>query len=346
MPVSCGGGGKVLVRWPGQWYGSSKSLRLPGKFQVTASAQTSSQPLHLPREVYSHCICPEKSKVTASAQRKKSTVTASAQRSPKVTASAQRSLKSLHLPREVYSHCICPEKSKVTASAQNSQRNSDRDKKSSGSSAGETSRLTHGICPAKVCKRPCNLHHATVMNIGGGGRWRIMRPRSSKSMGKHKRQCATSRPPPTAHAAHRGSKTILAARLPYLVHVVQARDLDHPHVVVRVEVVRHHPRSQDVPLHGLAAVDADAQLCVLVLAGLVVGKDLSGVHVWGMTGVGNRGRENEETGMFSGLAAVGKDAPRTMPPRQDQHHPSLPLPKPPNQPSQWQRTAGHSRTAR
>ena len=44
--------------------------------------------------------------------------------------------------------------------------------------------------------------------------------------------------------------------------------LDEPHVVVAVHVVGHHPGRQDVPLHGLAPVHADAQLRVLILAGL------------------------------------------------------------------------------
>ena len=44
--------------------------------------------------------------------------------------------------------------------------------------------------------------------------------------------------------------------------------LNEPHDVVGVQLVLADPGGQDVPLHALAAVDADAQLRVLVLAGL------------------------------------------------------------------------------
>jgi hypothetical protein len=44
--------------------------------------------------------------------------------------------------------------------------------------------------------------------------------------------------------------------------------LDEPHDVVGVQLVLADPGGQDVPLHALAAVDADAQLRVLILAGL------------------------------------------------------------------------------
>ena len=52
--------------------------------------------------------------------------------------------------------------------------------------------------------------------------------------------------------------------------------LYEPHVVVAPQLVGDHPRGEDVPLHGLAAIDADAQLCVLVLRGLQVREHLLG----------------------------------------------------------------------
>ena len=52
------------------------------------------------------------------------------------------------------------------------------------------------------------------------------------------------------------------------VYVVQPWDLDEPHHIVAPQVVCHHPCRQDVPLHRLPPVDADAHLCMLVLAGL------------------------------------------------------------------------------
>lgn len=48
------------------------------------------------------------------------------------------------------------------------------------------------------------------------------------------------------------------------VDVVQAGDLHQPHDVVGAEAVGDDPRGEDVPLDGLAAVDGDAQLGVLV----------------------------------------------------------------------------------
>lgn len=50
----------------------------------------------------------------------------------------------------------------------------------------------------------------------------------------------------------------------------QWADLDEPDHVVRVQLVLHYPGSQDVPLHALAAVDGDAVLCMLILAGLQI----------------------------------------------------------------------------
>lgn len=44
--------------------------------------------------------------------------------------------------------------------------------------------------------------------------------------------------------------------------------LDEPHDVVGVQAVLADPGGQDVPLHALAPIDADAQLRVLVLARL------------------------------------------------------------------------------
>lgn len=55
-----------------------------------------------------------------------------------------------------------------------------------------------------------------------------------------------------------------------------AAHLNEPEDVVRVELVLAVPGGKDVPLHVLAAVDGDAVLSVLVLAGLQVHQHLLG----------------------------------------------------------------------
>ena len=59
-----------------------------------------------------------------------------------------------------------------------------------------------------------------------------------------------------------------------LVHVVQPRQLDHPHHVLAVKLVVAHPGREGVPLGGLAAVDGEAVLGQLVLGGVQIGEDL------------------------------------------------------------------------
>lgn len=55
-----------------------------------------------------------------------------------------------------------------------------------------------------------------------------------------------------------------------------APHLDEPQHVVAVEPVLAVPCGQDVPFHFLAAVDGDAVLCMLVLAGFKVHQHLLG----------------------------------------------------------------------
>lgn len=50
--------------------------------------------------------------------------------------------------------------------------------------------------------------------------------------------------------------------------------LNEPEHIVRVELVLAVPGGQDVPLHLLAAIDGDAVLGMLVLAGLQIHQDL------------------------------------------------------------------------
>ena len=59
------------------------------------------------------------------------------------------------------------------------------------------------------------------------------------------------------------------------IQVEQARDLDEPPVVGRVELVVDDPRGELVPLVPAAAVDRDAVLGVLVLGLLEVVEELA-----------------------------------------------------------------------
>ena len=60
-----------------------------------------------------------------------------------------------------------------------------------------------------------------------------------------------------------------------VVHAVEARDLDEPPVVGRVELVVDDPRGEVVPLAVVPAVDRDAELGVLVLGLLEVVEELA-----------------------------------------------------------------------
>jgi len=63
-----------------------------------------------------------------------------------------------------------------------------------------------------------------------------------------------------------------------VVHPVQPRDLYHPAVVRRVELVVDHPAGESVPLVGLAPIDGDPVLGVLVLGLLEIGEELLRDH--------------------------------------------------------------------